>query len=414
VFEISKRDQADPGSIIEDIRTGDFQDIKSFLVKTRFPLASREKGTLKPYLPKLSFDSSDRCILPDKAYSPKHIYIEKDAASSALAARFKTAFPKASAAEIASLKKYISEHASSQPFDYNKRRDGLFITHENYDFFKCCPCTKNAVGCGYNIFNMGFGCIFECAYCYLQEYVNSPGIVLPSNIDSFFDKFKRYKRPGMRIGTGEFSDSLMLDHITNYSTELIRHFRGHPDIMFEFKTKSDNIKNVLNADHSGNIVIGFSLNPPSIVKANEFLTAPLSARLAATKKCASAGYKIAIHFDPVFYYPAWEKDYLAVIENIFAHVQPADIAWLSIGTFRFKPETKKIIEGRFPENTILDGELLLGYDSKLRYPYSLRRTMYRTLIDALQKHSQKLPIYLCMEGSRMWKDLRLASPFCRI
>ena len=68
-----------------------------------------------------------------------------------------------------------------------------------------------------------------------------------------------------------------------------------------------------------------------------------------------------------------------------------------MGTFRFKPELKYIIENRFPENEILDEELLPGYDNKLRYPSSLRYDIYKSMLDMFKKHSKKLPIYLCME-----------------
>ena len=281
----------------------------------------------------------------------------------------------------------------------------VFITNEKYDFFKKCPCTKGAIGCGYNIFNLGFGCIFDCTYCYLQEYNNTPGLIFPANIDNFFEEFENYKKPKMRIGTGEFSDSLMLDHITEYSLSIIEFFNKHKDSLFEFKTKSSNIDNILKAKHSGNIVVSWSINPQKIIDKNEFFTASLSKRLESAAKCAERGYKIGFHFDPVIYFKGWEREYTNTIDLLFAKISPKDIAWISIGTFRFKPELKPIIENRFPDNEILDEELLPGYDNKLRYPYELRYDMYKFLLNIFNKHSKKLRIYLCMEESSIWKSL---------
>ena len=150
--------------------------------------------------------------------------IEKSAAFSYLKNRFKVFFPKAKFIEILSLKNFILENKKSGETNYNKRRDMVFITNEKYDFFKKCPCTKGAIGCGYHVFNLGFGCIFDCSYCYLQEYNNAPGLIFPANIDKFFEEFENYKKPRMRIGTGEFSDSLMLDHVTGYSSAIIEFF----------------------------------------------------------------------------------------------------------------------------------------------------------------------------------------------
>ena len=90
---------------------------------------------------------------------------------------------------------------------------------------------------------------------------------------------------------------------------------------------------------------------------------------------------------------------------LFDVIKPKDIAWISIGTLRFNPNVKPIIEARFPENKILDEELVLGFDNKLRYPYSLRREIYESMLRMLHKHSKKLPIYLCMENSSMVRPL---------
>ena len=215
----------------------------------------------------------------------------------------------------------------------------------------------------------------------------------------------------MRIGTGEFSDSLMLDNITEYSVSIIDFFKKQKDVMFEFKTKSANIENLLKTQHSGNIVVSWSLNPQNIVDTNEFYTASLAERLDAALQCVEAGYKVAFHFDPVFYYEGWRKDYGEVIDNLFTKIKLKHIAWISIGTLRFNPELKKIIETRFPQNTILDAELIPGYDNKLRYPYSMRYNIYKSVIDMMRKHHKKAPIYLCMEEKSIWRSLNLTLPF---
>jgi spore photoproduct lyase len=211
----------------------------------------------------------------------------------------------------------------------------------------------------------------------------------------------------MRLGTGEFSDSLMLDHITGYSIEIIEFFKKHPDIKFEFKTKSINIENLLKARHAGNIVVAWTFNPQKIIDENEFYTPSLSKRIEAAKKCVEAGYKISCHFDPVIYFNGWRKEYEKVLELLFSSIRPADIAWLSIGTLRFNPRVKQIIEARFPENKILDQELLYGFDNKLRYPYGMRLEIYSSMLKMLHKHSKKLPVYLCMENVSMWQDAKL-------
>jgi spore photoproduct lyase len=405
IYEISKREKILPEEIINSLSSNNFKAVKKELIKRRFPYSFAHNEVIKTYLPKVGLDPALSFDINNSNFNPRRILIEKSAVPSYLKNRFRAFFPKARFIEIPSLKKFVQDNKESGIVNYNKRQGTVFITSEKYDFFKKCPCTRGAVRCGYNIFNLGFGCIFECTYCYLQAYNNTPGLIFPANIDKFFEEFKHYKKPKMRIGTGEFSDSLMVDHITEYSLAIIEFFNEHKDTLFEFKTKSSNIDNILKAKHSGNIIVSWSLSPQKIIDENEFFTASLSERLNSAEKCARGGYKIGIHFDPVIHFKGWKHSYSDVIDLLFTKIRPIDIAWISMGTFRFKPELKSIIENRFPNNDILDEELLLGYDNKLRYPYSLRHEIYAYLLTVLRKHSKKLHVYLCMEESSMWENL---------
>jgi spore photoproduct lyase len=410
LYEISKREDIYPSKIIAKSAPVRYYHLKKYLLQRRYPNTFFQSKVFKPYLPKIELRAQD-CFYPKKRkFSPKNILVEKKAKNSFLAKQFKDAFPKADFQEIGSLKDYRCHHRSFGVEDYNRRQDSVFIIHEGYDFFKKCPCTKNALSCGYHIFNLGFGCIFECTYCYLQDYTNSSGIIFPANIERFFARFNSYKKRGMRIGTGEFSDSLALDEITQYSIPIIEFFRKHKDVTFEFKTKSANIENLLKTKHAGNIVISCSLSPQSIIDENEFFTASLKERLDALAKCLDADYRAGLHFDPIIYFAEWQDEYELLIESLFNKINPKHIAWISLGTFRFRPSLKQIIERRFPGNKILNEELLLGHDGKLRYPYALRYNIYKKMLDFFSQHSRLLKVYLCMEDVLMWRDLKLNLP----
>jgi len=409
LYEISKREAGSPETILRDKNLNSFIEVKKSLLKRRFPYACAHSEMTGPYLPKIEFRRGLAAKIRKKnIFYPKRIFIEKAARDSSLAKRFCRSFPKAESIEIRSLKEHVS--GKDGPYsikDYNRRCDTVFIVNERRDFFKECPCTKGARGCGYHIFNLAFGCIYECVYCYLQEYSNGPDLIFPANLGGFFDRFSSYKRPGMRIGTGEFSDSLMLDDLTEYSASLVDFFGRHQGVTFELKTKSANIGNLLKIKHAGNCVVSWSLNPQKIIDENEFYTATLTERLNSAARCARAGYRVGFHFDPVIYYKDWHKAYLGTVEMLFDKIKPQHIAWISIGTLRFNPRLKKIMEMRFPGAKLLDGELLPGYDNKLRYPCSIRRNVYETMIKTMRKHCKKLPIYLCMEegtyyGGELW------------
>jgi len=411
VYEISKRDGISPRKTLVECRGDGYDLIKRYLIKMRYPRASRELQNVKPYLPKIELSGRFQADTKKHAFSPKNIYIQRSAMRSDIAGRARSIFPSADFTEIESLKGHLASRGKTVGVEeYNERRDTLFLVTERYDLLKKCPCTGNAAGCGYWLLNLGFGCIFDCSYCFLQGYTNSPGLVLPVNVNSFLDLFAGRADRIRRIGTGEFTDSLALDRLTEYSLTIIDYFKARPDVLFEFKTKSDVIENVLKREGARNIIISWSLNPQKIIDNNEFFTASLKRRIYSAARCADNGYRVGFHFDPVIYFKGWEREYEKVIDAVFDSVEPEDIAWISIGTFRFAPALKPCIEKRFSGNTILDEELLPGFDGKLRYPYPVRFHIYRKMIDLIIKRSPKAALYLCMEEAGMWRGLKLRMP----
>ena len=62
---------------------------------------------------------------------------------------------------------------------------------------------------------------------------------------------------------------------------------------------------------------------------------------------------------------------------------------------------KKTIENRFPGNTILDEELITGYDGKIRYDMELRKDIYDKMTKWIKQRSNKVFVYLCMEDSSL-------------
>lgn len=404
IYEISKRESTDFVGIISEIsQKKKFADIKAALIRRRFPEASRAGEKINPYLPDIDILKDNRMYPGDGTLQPENIYYDEISSNSAVLKKIKQTIPDGNYTQIGSLKEYSMNRAFSLK-TYNFRRKNLFIVSEDYDFFRRCPCTKKCVCCDYHIFNLSFGCPYECTYCYLQEYTNTHGIIIHSNINDFFDSFHKRKISSKRIGTGEFTDSLVLDGITGYSAMIIELFRKYPDMLFEFKTKSTNIGNILKTKPARNVIISWSLNPQSFIDENEFFSASLRERIEAAKTCVDAGYDVSFHFDPIVYSRRWESEYEELVDLLFGSIKGEHIRWISLGTFRFSRQLKKVIENRFPENNILDGELILGFDGKLRYTDTVRTKIYTKMSGWIKKHSRKPFVYLCMENRSIWSQ----------
>ena len=405
VFEIAKREGLPFAEVLEIIPSDAlFSSIKAVLIRRRFPELTDRGIFVNETFSAIDIDPANAVDLKSAPRMiPQVVYIEREAESSALAKRFRRLFSSSRFETIESYQSFIQARRFN-PHDYNRRLETFFLVKERYDFVKPCPCSSGSVSCGYHNINLGFGCPFECSYCFLQNYTNALGIVLPVNLDDFFDAIGSFHQR-VRIGSGETTDSLAFDQLTEFSPRIVDYFRNRPGSVFEFKTKSDNVGLLLSIKSAPNVVVGWSVNPQSVIDREEFFTASLSARLDAARRCAEAGYQTAFHFDPIIYYPAWEHDYAAVVELIFDHVPRESIAWISLGTLRMTAMQKKMIENRFPANTILDAELLTAEDGKMRYHDTVRRDIYRTMTGLLNdRASPRTRIYLCMEPDGLWAD----------
>jgi len=382
-----------------------FIALRNTLIKYRFPQTSQRQIIN----PKNVFSSEVRQPLsnnwqvePD--FKPLKIFVEKDVTKSQLLANFQKKFPNVEVQEI----DYYSRYLKKNKFTVSELKKPLvFIVKERGDFVKRCPCTKKHLPCGYWIFNLGFGCPFDCSYCFLQQYSNFPGIILPANIEDFFALFDKlansFEKP-IRIGTGEFCDSLALDHITEYSKTLIPYFKNKK-VLFELKTKSDNIANLLTLSPSANIIISWSLGPSSIIESQEKATASLDQRIEAAAKVQAAGFNVGFHFDPIIDLGEWRILYGKVIDKLYSSLK-GPFAWISLGTLRSNRRLKTITELRFPESNIFYGELFLGTDKKLRYPEFIKEKIYKEIIGKIRQYDEKTPIYLCMEDKQTWANTK--------
>ena len=275
-------------------------------------------------------------------------------------------------------------------------------------FMSFCPGSDGMVCCNYFVINFGYGCLYDCHYCFLQNYLNNPLLTMFANTNDLFaeiDKKIHGKKFHFRIGTGETTDSLALEPLTGMAEILVNHFAELPNATLELKTKSSNVDSLLGLDHRGHTVISWSVNPPGIVSEVETGTATLEERLAAARKAEAAGYRLAFHLDPVIHFEGWEKQYHDLIDLIFSTVRPDSVAWLSLGSFRYLPGLKTVIQGRFPEDTLTREEMVQGPDGKYRYFKTIREEMYRSIRAKVQAVDPKLFLYLCMETKRMWEDV---------
>ena len=98
--------------------------------------------------------------------------------------------------------------------------------------------------------------------------------------------------------------------------------------------------------------------------------------------------------------------------QVFSALAPEDIAYMSMGSLRFAPALKKVVQERFPKNRLMSAELFPGADGKLRYFKPLRLEMYRKMLGWIQQYMARPPLYLCMESPDIWHRVFGTAPRC--
>ena len=271
--------------------------------------------------------------------------------------------------------------------------------------FQKCPGSPKVICCNYYLLNTCFNCLFNCTYCFLNSYINSFGIVQFVNLDDLADiieSFCNRENRILRVGTGEFTDSLMFDEVTKIATNLIEATSSIEKFFLEFKTKSSSIDHLKNVKAKGNTALAWTLNTQRNIDLYEEGTSDIHERIDACAKAQSWDYYTALHFDPIIKYNNFIDEYFKVIELMAEKLIPSKIVWISLGCFRYSPGFKDIIKHTFTDEKLTLEEMFQGIDGKYRYITPERAEIYKRVKEKIEFHFPDVFIYLCMEDSAMW------------
>jgi spore photoproduct lyase len=335
----------------------------------------------------------------------KKLYIDEDLAHDAIVQRILCHFSNIPIEYVKTAEPVYQAVTTAGPDTAAQGKQILHLTRNRGAFIKACPGTQSYTCCGYKILHIGTYCTMDCAYCILQSYFHPPVLQFFVN-HSDLDRELRdlFISDGVhRIGTGEFTDSMIWEPVTDLSRFLIPRFANQSRAVLELKSKTVNIDRLNGIEHHRKTIAAWSLNTRKVIAQEERRTTSLASRLEAAAKCESWGYPLAFHFDPMVIYDGCEQDYRYVVEQIFEYVSADNIVWISMGAFRFMPDLKPIIQQRFKTSKIVYGEFITGLDGKMRYFKPLRIALFKKMVSWLRELAPNVLVYLCMEDDEVWR-----------
>ena len=273
-------------------------------------------------------------------------------------------------------------------------------------FIKPCPGTPRYLCCGYKIIDFAHGCNLGCSYCILNFYFGNKPPAIYNNTDKLLfelEEFLKTRKGISRLGTGEFTDSLLTEQAIGLYNEIIPMFSRGRNAVIELKTKTTNIAGLLKIKERDNTIISWSLNSHYIASKHEKKAPRLEKRISAAYRVQEAGFKLAFHFDPIVTHEYWEDGYRRTVDLMFEKIRPENVVYISMGTLRFLPEMKhtlyKVIRGSN------EWEFIKGLDGKLRYFRPLRTFAYKKIKSYLKNYVSEGILYMCMENSTVWEDV---------
>jgi len=293
----------------------------------------------------------------------------------------------------------LANNPQEQKYSFNKEeKDGFGLG--------LCPVASEKTRCC-NLLTLDAveSCGFDCSYCSIQSFYNQNKITFDSGFADKLKNLKLDKNKTYHIGTGQSSDSLMWGNREGVLDALFEFAREYPNVILEFKTKSDNIKYLLENDVPKNIFCTWSLNPQVIVENEEQLTASLDKRLASARAVANKGVKVGFHFHPIVEYEGYLDDYNKVYQRVLNEFKSDEVALISFGTLTFiKPVIKKLRERNFKSKiTQMPFEDAGGKSS---YPLEIKREMFKHAYNSFRAwHDKDVFFYMCMEDQSLWKEV---------
>jgi len=244
----------------------------------------------------------------------------------------------------------------AQNFRIQKSNPALILAHKHDNFVLPAPPDYNIGGSHNYYFSHMMNCIYDCRYCFLQGMYASANYVVFVNYDAFFkaieEKAKQHHEPSWYF-SGYDCDSLALEPTTRFSEACLDFFAMTPNAQLELRTKSTQIRHLLDRTPISNCVVAYSFSPAAVAAAVEHKAPSINKRIEALVNLQNAGWKIGLRFDPLLRADNFRQLYEELFDNLFNRLDTEAIHSVSVGPFRLpKPFFKKLIQ-LYPDEPML-------------------------------------------------------------
>lgn len=244
---------------------------------------------------------------------------------------------------------------AGQNFRVQKQNPALILAEKHGPCVLPAPAGYGfAAGASFYFSHM-LNCLYDCRYCFLQGMYRSAHYVLFVNYEAFsadLQKTIAAQEGRCVFYSGYDCDSLALEPVSRFTQFFLPMFRELPQATLEIRTKSTQVRALLEMEPLSNCVIAMSFSSEQAGNRYEHRVPDLSKRLEAAAKLQAAGWSVALRFEPVISEPAVEQDYYALFERVFTVLDTDKLHSVSIGEFRMPKDYHKKIAELYPNEAL--------------------------------------------------------------
>jgi len=279
------------------------------------------------------------------------------------------------------------------------------LSDSKNEVFGMCPvASEKTVCCNLMTIDAVQGCSLGCSYCSIQTFYTDGKISVDKNLAEKLAKIPLDPNKKYHIGSGQSSDSLAIGNREGVLDAQLNFARNNPNIILEFKTKSNNIDYLLKSNVPDNVFVSWSLNPQLFIDNEEHGTASFDERVSSARALSDKGVLVGFHFHPIVYYEGYELDYANIIQKVVSMFDPLEVAMVSMGTLTFiKPAIKKL------RSTALSSKVLqipmADAVGKSSYTKEIKKEIFGHVLNQFSSWHDTVFFYLCMEERSVWESV---------
>ncbi len=324
------------------------------------------------------------------------IYIERNVLAHARTREICERFPDARKIDCDRYTEIFNPKA--QNFRLQKRKPSLILAEKFKNLVLPAP-PGYGIGSQNNYyFSHMLNCLYDCRYCFLQGMYQSAHYVLFVNYEDFLKEIREIAARKSCIQPHFFSgydcDSLAMDPITGFSGSFLDLFSEMPQALLEIRTKSTQVRSLLNREPIANCVVAFSFTPEPVSRALEHKVPSIERRINALSKLSAHGWPIGLRFDPMIYEDNYRSNYQELFDRIFSVVNEKAIHSVSLGGFRLPGSFFRKIKRLYPREKMFAGPLELK-GNLVSYKPVLEAEMSLFCTEALMNHVPQHKIFHC-------------------